>query len=334
MTSVPYFDVPPFVPHPLLRSGHLQTLASITRKPEPLIPSRVVLAPLGDGDSLRLFVDEPRNASKETPSVMLLHGLGGCAESTYMVRIALKLKAQGLRAIRFNHRNSAQVPGGEARRVYHAGRTGDILAAMTCLRGEFPGAPILAAGFSLSGGMLLRLLGEVPDIQAQIPELQGAAVVCAPLDLAESSELIRRWRNRYLDQYYARRVARAARRLSRRFAEIPTPQLPRLFSLRTFDERFTAGMAGFASSSEYYSACSAKPVAGLVRVPTLAIIAKDDPIISWRGYECADLSPAIQVLATDAGGHMGFISRNILPLGDRRWMEQVVVDWALACQRF
>lgn len=83
----------PFVPHPLLRGGQLQTVAGqlLGRAPPPG-PHTVDTVTLSDGDRLLLHVDAPLpTVTAKAPVVLLMHGLGGSSESAYILRIAAKL---------------------------------------------------------------------------------------------------------------------------------------------------------------------------------------------------------------------------------------------------
>ncbi len=91
-----------------------------------------------------------------------MHGLGGTADSPYMVRTAAKLVDRGVRAFRMDHRTCGA--GADlSRQPYHAGLSGDVRAAAWFLCGPgglCPGSPLGLAGFSMGGNMVLKALGE------------------------------------------------------------------------------------------------------------------------------------------------------------------------------
>jgi predicted alpha/beta-fold hydrolase len=104
-------------------------------------------------------------------------------------------------------------------------------------------------------------------------------------------------------------------------------RLPR--TLREFDELFTAPKSGFASADEYYTRSSASQFVPRIRVPTLILASRDDPLVPLAPFESLDLSPAVTLHIADSGGHLGYIARGGID-PDRRWMDWRVVDWMTA----
>ncbi len=104
-SSPPHSKVHTFRPHPLLRSGHLQTIygAMVTGALPPYVATQHVI-PLHDGESM--VVHEELNAAlpEDAPVAVLVHGLGGDHRSPYMRRIAHRLSQSGLRVWRVDLR--------------------------------------------------------------------------------------------------------------------------------------------------------------------------------------------------------------------------------------
>jgi predicted alpha/beta-fold hydrolase len=319
-------DAMVFVPHPLFRGGHLQTIAGQLGPPPPEpAPAHRLAVPVSDGDALVLDVDEAPGLAPEAPTVVLLHGLGGTSRSTYNLRLSARLTPLGVRVVRFNHRGMAELAGvPPARGIYHAGRRDDILAALMATAARWPRAELATIGFSLSGNALLALLGEQGATLARsVPSLAAAAAVCAPIDLEACSQALSRPVNWPIDRYYTRSMRRLVADRTRRGLEEGQPPLPAKLNLRLFDEVYTAPRGGFASRDDYYARSSAARVVGDIAVPTLFFAAADDPLVppeSWRG---ARFSKKVQVYGVRSGGHMGFIARK----GERRFMDAAIVEW-------
>src|SRR5438477_6436677 len=91
-------DIPPFVPHPWVRNGHVQTivgrflLGTSTR-----LPAVYHEIEVDGGDRLTLLDSIPEGWTKGKPQALLVHGLGGCARSPYVVRVAARLVRMGIR---------------------------------------------------------------------------------------------------------------------------------------------------------------------------------------------------------------------------------------------
>src|SRR6202020_3679446 len=61
--------------------------------------------------------------------------------------------------------------------------------------------------------------------------------------------------------------------------------LDRVQNIYDFDDRFTAQAFGFGSADNYYATQSANQFLDRIRVPTLVVQAKDDPLIPFSVYD-------------------------------------------------
>ncbi len=113
-----------------LPGGHAQTLSAVFWKgpqpPEQGIARRIVLP---DGDALVALDDRPPPWQAGDPAILMMHGLSGCARNPFLVRVTAKLVQRGVRVFRLNLR-SCGAGAGLARLPYHAGRSGDLKAAV------------------------------------------------------------------------------------------------------------------------------------------------------------------------------------------------------------
>ncbi len=89
-----------------------------------------------------------------------------------------------------------------------------------------------------------------------------------------------------------------------------------LRSVLELDDRFTAPSFGFGDAANYYRTQSAIAYLAGLRVPALLIQAKDDTFVPFAIYESAAVraNPWIQLVATEHGGHLGFLGREPEPL--------------------
>ena len=65
-----------------------------------------------------------------------------------------------------------------------------------------------------------------------------------------------------------------------------------------------------------------------ITVPTTILSALDDPFVESDIFKSVRMSSAIDLNIPDQGGHMGYISSDLTPWGDCRWMDFKVVDWS------
>lgn len=314
-----------FRPAPLLGNPHVQTIAGrILNGVSAPLGSQRVKVDLEDDNYLLLHDDRPPQWQAGDPTALLMHGLGGCSRSAYLLRIGALLNTRGWRVFRIDMRNTGDALG-SSRVPYHSGRSGDVLASLGKIEELCPGSPIVAAGFSLSGNMLLRMLGAHAG---ELPEtLKRAIAVCPPIDLNASIELLSLPRNRLYDLYYLRMMlkqVRESRALRRGRPGGYFKSIPR--SVYEYDEAYTGHVSGFRDARDYYTQASAAPWLDRIEIPTQILYAKDDPFVSARSIESAPRNGAVRLLATDGGGHMGFLGR-AEGAPNWRWMDWQVVNW-------
>ena len=351
------YDPPPFVPHRALRGGHAQTLAGVfwAGRDETPAPAGTAVArhtvDLGDGDAAALHEDRPPSWSPGDPCALLVHGLGGCRNSPYMVRIARKLAARGVRSFRLDHRTCGDGADLSAR-TYHAGLSADVRAALNFVHALAPASPLGVAGFSMGGNMVLKALGEhglaladrdaggeTGDPSHRLPGVPLRAVAVNPAaDLAACCAYLRGPMQRFYDWRFARylvnHVAGSPNVCPTQIEQLLKANPRRIAG---FDAALTVPAWGFEDVDHYYAAESAAPLAGHVpaSVPTLALTAADDPLVPAGVVEALPDAPGLTKYVARGGGHLGFIARRPAAAGhappdpDRRWMDWRVVDWLL-----
>ncbi len=322
MNKVQFDVTPAFSPARFAPTGNLQTILSYyffnAKTNSPCKRHQIVL---NDGDVLLLRDYNPVNP---VGNVVLLHGLSGDADSSYIQRVAAMFLAKNWRVLCVNHRGAGEGRG-LAKNLYHSGRSEDVSAISQFVAREFSGESFFAVGFSLSGNMLLKLLGEKKQpIPAQ---LAGAVSVCAPIDLSTCSQKLRERKNRIYDKRFSRKLMKALRERQTDFPDFPKVNVPRFPRLYDFDEHVVAPLNGFFSAEDYYEKCNARQFWAGIATPTLVLASDDDPFIPGTIYQGLPENPAVKVILTRGGGHLGFLSQNKTPLGNRRWMDYAILEF-------
>ncbi|HEY3594898.1 MAG TPA: alpha/beta fold hydrolase, partial [Polyangiaceae bacterium] len=251
---------------------------------------------------------------------ILVHGLGGEVEASYMARAAVAAEQAGLSSLRLHLRGADR--SGED--YYHAGLTADLHAAIA--------SPDLARyeriflfGYSLGGHLTLRYAVDAPD-----PRVVAVAAACSPLDLDASAhafdqpecELYRRFILRSLYEIYEE-VAR------RRQVPISVALARRIRTIREWDRLIVAPRYGFRDAEHYYHSVSVGPWLPELRIPSLLVYARHDPIVVSSA-----VSPALQTRAPrtvvrwiERGGHLGFSSKLDLGFGPLLGLEGQIMSW-------
>ena len=250
---------------------------------------------------MRVEVSRPAAAARGT--VLLLHGMGGSAESGYLRHTAAAALARGFAAVRMNFRNCG---GTEARcrTLYNAGQSEDVGRVLRALDGGGFPRPLVAVGFSLGGNLILRWAGTAG--QGAIAD--RVAGVNAPVDLQRCCEALERPGNWPYQAFFVALLCGQIRRV-RRLRPVPgPPAFPALIrTVRRFDHLFTAPDAGLPSAEAYYAWASASSHLREVRVPALVLSAANDPFVPLEVFtpHRAAAATAVRWRHPARGGHLG-----------------------------
>lgn len=254
------------------------------------------------------------------PLMILVHGLEGSSDSTYMRWMARDALAAGFDVLRMNVRNC----GGTERlcpTLYHSGLTTDLRTLVE----QLPDRRLFLVGFSMGGNQVLKLAGEWGE---QPPaHLAAICAISAPIDLAAGARLLDEPRNRIYQVRFLRGLRARVRRKARLWPALySTASLVGVRSIVDFDHRVTAPAFGFRDAWDYYQQSSAQRYLAAIRVPSLLIQAQDDPFVPFETFRRLPANPALELLAPQHGGHVSFLSRT----PPRFWAARQVVRFCQA----
>ena len=322
----------PFEPHPLIRGGHAQTVAGWAW-PRPWRLKALRRARTMDEE--RLFEVEPgvrllarcrwREDRASSPTLVLVHGLGGSNASAYVMGTAEVAYEAGMNVVRLNQRNCGRTEH-LTPTLYHSGLSGDLRGVVAELleRDRLPA--VLVAGFSMGGNLALKMAGELGS-----EEWQGLLGVCAispPVDLSETARHLEHPSNRLYQWRFVGGLKRMMVRKQELYPRLYELQnLERIHTVRHFDELYTAPHGGFSGAEDYYARSSALPLVPKIRLPTLILHARDDPLVPAAPFLRPEASenPNVLVVTPDHGGHVGFVSGE--GKAGRFWAEAIVAKF-------
>ncbi len=306
---------------PLFRNPHLLTIAAnfwprnIDNKRFPAIRNEFLI---DDCTTIVGFAHRPEEPARG--QIVLLHGLEGCADAGYIVSFSQAALVRGFSV----HRVNLRTCGGTEQlceTTYHSGLTSDTRVILERIR-ESCTEPLFLVGFSLGGNVALKLAGELGETNL----LAGVCAVSTPIDLAACARAMDKLSNRLYARRFLDRLRSRVRLKSKLSPNLySTAGLNSVKSIWEFDDRFTARLFGFESAANYYATQSAAAYLEAIRVPTLVICAKDDPLVPFEmyGHPAFSSNSALTLLATKYGGHVGFLSRH----RPRFWVDGTVLDW-------
>ena len=259
------------------------------------------------------------------PALLLLHGLEGSSSAHYMSGIADKAFAAGWNVVRLNQRNCGETEH-LSRGLYHSGLTNDPLFVLRELVTVDRIGAVAVAGYSLGGNLTLKLAGELGD---SFPALTGICAVSPTMDLAVCVKALERRSNIAYEFNFVRRLKARMRRKAAIFPhEYSLEELGRVWTVRQFDEAFTAPHHGFRDASDYYHRASAMRVIDRIRIPALIITSEDDPFVPSRPFHDPRVTgnPCIDLRVSDHGGHCGFVGARS-GADDGYWAENEIVEF-------
>ena len=253
-------------------------------------------------------------------AVVLVHGLGGSANSAYIHRAGAAALEAGWRVLALNLRGA----GGRPADLYHAGLTEDIHAALQ--------SPELARvrqiyiwGFSLGGHITLRYCTKQPD-----PRVVRGVAICPPLELSTAGI--------HFDQptqiIYRQYILRALKELyaaleGRRRLPVSQERARKIRGLVEWDDIIVAPHFGFRDAWDYYLQMSVSSRLGQLQVPVLILSTRNDPMITSQSipHDVEALSEKITMRWIPRGGHVGFLGKTDLGFGPADSVNRQVVQW-------
>jgi predicted alpha/beta-fold hydrolase len=325
----------PFEPHPLLKSGHAQTVAGWAW-PRPWRPR--TLRRVRTMDEERLFKVEPgvrllarcrwQEDRISSPTLILVHGLGGSDASPYVMGTAELSYAVGMNVVRLNQRNCGNTEH-ITPTLYHSGLSGDLRGVVAELLQRDRLSEVLVCGFSMGGNLALKMAGELGE--EGWPGLVGMCAISPPVDLSETAKHIERPFNRLYQWRFVNGLKRMMVRKKEQYPKLyDLHYLKSIHTIRQFDELYTAPHGDFSDAEDYYARASALPLLSKIRVPTLILHARDDPLVPLAPSLSTEASenPNVLVVTPHRGGHVGFVSGE--GKRERFWAEAIVVNFCRA----
>ncbi|MDA0873881.1 MAG: alpha/beta fold hydrolase [Bacteroidetes bacterium] len=296
----------------VFRDPHVHTVwAARVRKVDPPGWQRQRVE-LPDGD----FLDVDRLLGGHRQAVILLHGLEGSADRTYMRALARALHGTGRDVLAVNMRGCSGEPN-RLPRSYHSGATEDLRAVIEAFSPDYDAFE--AAGFSLGGNLLLKYLGE----EGSNSHIQAAMAVSVPCDLAGSSEQLAGPGGRLYMWNFMRLLRRKVHQKAAAFPGVVSAEgVEDMRTFRAFDDAYTAPLHGYRDARHYWAECSSNRFLSGIRVPTLLINAADDPFLSPGCFPidaCRD-SAHVDLEIPSTGGHVGFLQGGLFS-GEPAWTE-------------
>ena len=306
----------------------------LSSRPSPHPPAHSTLLTPPSPHPPREFFDESSVTAlpSDAPVLILFPGLTGGSGDSYVLHAVHNAREQGLRALVFNSRGTADSPVTTAQ-FYSASFTGDTRAVIAHVQRKYPRSTLLAAGWSLGANILVRYLGE----EGRATPLRAAISMCNPFTLTISNAHLQHGFNQVYDRNLANGLAAILAKHKLLWAGKGGKFRPdialRCKTIAEFDEAITIHSFGWPSVAEYYEGSSSSLSIPSVRIPLLCIQALDDPIApaSAIPYAAIKANPLVTLVTTPCGGHLGWIAGRGSLTG-HPWSDDAMLEWLVAVQ--
>ncbi len=281
-----------------LANRHAQSIIPRLRRTD--APGQWTSIRTRDGDQLQVKTHDTGG-----PLVLLLHGLGGCAESVYVRGMQQHLNQAGLSTWAWNARGA--VTPNQQQQTYHGGCYADVEDLIAAAGAR----EIFVIGFSLGAAMLVNTLGRGGA------QVKAAIAISCPFNFVNNARHLDSNKGAIYRRYLIGRLTKMAARKRDHGRDIqaqwadqyPTDeQLRRLRYFQDFDDQITAPLNGFADAQDLYTQVDPGNVLAQVTTPLLMLQGDDDPFFTADSRPPLPLPKSCQFELTHGGGHVGFVS--------------------------
>ncbi|AOK30511.1 MULTISPECIES: YheT family hydrolase [Burkholderia] len=334
LPPLPAADEPPraaaFAPYraPLwLPTSHAQTIVPALFGRRPDVEYRRERWNTPDDDFIDVdWLAYPDGAAPapDAPLIVLFHGLEGSSDSHYARMLMAAARARGWHGA-VPHFRSCSGEMNRRPRFYHLADSDEVDWILRRLASGHRG-PLVAAGVSLGGNVLLHWLGAR---RGDTSIVAAAAAVSTPIDVHAGGLAI----SRGFSMVYTRSFLKTLKTK----ALMKLDQYPGLFdrqamlaarTLHDFDDVVTAPLHGFVNANDYWTRATTRPLLAAINVPTLILNARNDPFLPASALPGPrDVSRMVELDQPEHGGHAGFMTG---PFPGRiDWLSARIFDFCL-----
>ncbi len=315
---MPYIENSTYSPSFIFKNGHVNTMyRAVFCHPE-LEYSRKRVE-LSDGD----FIDLDFSTIGSDKLVLLIHGLEGSSNSSYMVSLTSELNRNGYDAVSMNLRGCS----GETNRLfssYHSGKTEDIEEVFNYIQNNYKYNELNMVGYSLGGNLTIKYLGE-----KERNHINTAVAISTPCDLASTAIKMTAVSNKLYLNVFLKTLKEKALQKYEQFPDsfLSKEYIQKIKNFKELDDLYTAPANGFINAEDYWQKASCKQFISSVKTKTLLINALDDPFFTKESFPIKEAKRHnyFYLETPKYGGHVGFMT--YLNTSKLPWCEQRILSF-------
>ena len=307
-----------YQPSFIFRNGHFSTIYSAKLRPSVTLLQERERITLPDGDFLD--VDWTFSESLTNKVIILLHGLEGNAQRTYIKGAGNLLSKNGWDIAAMNYRGCS----GENNltyQSYHSGKTDDLESVIDNILEKDKYQEIVLVGFSLGANLLLKYLGERDDVPF---EIKKGVAISVPTSLRGSLECLMKSENWLYSKAFLINLKKKYKlKMKHHPSKMNVSDLNNINTLKDFDDIYTSKAHGFKDAYDYYERNSSNQFIPNIKIPVLILNAKNDSFLNedCYPYKVAENSKNIFLETPLYGGHVGFHLTNKEYYSEKRTLQ-------------
>lgn len=258
-----------FLPHDLWQLA----IHEMGRLPEVYFKREYLIMEDSGVVSIDWVISEESRGKKSINKLMIMvHGLTGGSETTYMREISKDYAARGYKVAIVHNRGISDTPI-VTPLVYHAAFTGDIKDSIRYIRNKYPNVPCYALGVSMGANLLTKLFGETHEFDDYI---LGFVSVSNPLNMLAAVKLNK---GTIIDYFIKKRLKAifSKYKILKNVEGIDFESIKTAKSTTELDNEVTIKIhKSFTSVDDYYTKTSSYYDIKNLRIKSLFINARDD----------------------------------------------------------
>ncbi len=273
-----------------------------------------------DGD----FLDLDFSTVNSDKVIVVIHGLEGSSNSTYIQSLTKKMNANNYDIIAVNLRSCSGEPN-NLLSSYHSGKSEDLVEVIQYIKNNFNYKNINVVGYSLGGNITLKYMGEVGENSI----VKSAIAVSVPCSLKGSSIAMTKKGNKLYVKNFLKTLIPKANLKFKKFpnSDLDIEKIRKAINFSDFDNNYTAPTHGFKNADDYYEKSSCTQYLKDIKKPTLLITSLDDPFLNEACFPTkeAKKSKHFHLLTTKYGGHVGFCEH--FNMKKNNWLENQILSF-------